>query len=495
MKILQSKTAYSFKAALAVSTALGLLASPAAFAQQNAVSDLYDGEVEEITIQGELRRSLEDSIELKRGLSVVADGIVGAELGDLPDLSIAETLERIVGVTSDRFKGGASELSIRGLGAFLGASYFNGREITSGSDGRDVNFGQFPSELINGAIVYKTQQASFIEGGTSGIIELQTLRPLDYGKQRLLVQGLVGYSDAENRVDGGAPFSGRVTASYVDQFEGGFGELGIAIGGQIRRDTAPEDIFTSSSTFRPCNSVGGNNCSFNADGGDSETYFVSNQYIYRAMQTDADRDAVMANIQWRPNNSWEINLDAQWSDRSDLEERANLVLADGRRNITPIEISPTGALLAHTGNTRIENQSVWRLRTEEYIGLGLNAAWTSERLTIAADFGYNQTKRRQDELDMRIRTNRRVDFEFDTRGTLVPSWTFTDVSDVEDNTGLAFDLNNHDIYTNGARARRRLENVDDEIISFRLDANYEVGNDWLASVDVGFRFGERGAAR
>ena len=85
----------------------------------------------------------------------------GEDIGDLPDLSVAETLERVVGVTSDRFKGGASELSIRGLGAFLGASYLNGREISSGSDGRDVNFGQFPSELINGVIVYKSQQAKF----------------------------------------------------------------------------------------------------------------------------------------------------------------------------------------------------------------------------------------------------------------------------------------------------------------------------------------------
>ncbi|MBH9538887.1 TonB-dependent receptor plug domain-containing protein, partial [Novosphingopyxis sp. YJ-S2-01] len=123
----------------------------AAFAQDEAAQE--EEVQDEIIVTGEIARTIENSLETKRQLDVIGYAIVGEDIGDLPDLSVAETLERIVGVTSDRFKGGASELSIRGLGAFLGASYLNGREISSGSDGRDVNFGQFPSELINGAIV------------------------------------------------------------------------------------------------------------------------------------------------------------------------------------------------------------------------------------------------------------------------------------------------------------------------------------------------------
>lgn len=481
-----------FKALITITTALTAAGIPPALAQNSEP-------VDEIIVKGELRRSLEDSIAAKRNSDVVSDAIIGSELGDLPDLSVAETLERVTGVTSDRFKGGASELSVRGLGAFLGASFINGREISSGSDGRDVNFGQFPSELINGAIIYKSQQASFIEGGVSGIIELQTLRPLDYGKRRVQVQGLVGYSDYQSRVDDSSDINGRVTASVVDQFETGIGEIGIALGGQIRRDNAPEDIYTSSSTYRPCNSSfaigGGSNCGFDADDPDTETYFVSNQYIYRAQQTDADRDALMANIQWRPDNNWEVNFDGQWSDRTDIERRHNLVLADGRRRITPIQISSTGALEAWSGQTRIENQSVWRAREEQYLGLGLNVAWANDKFEIVFDAGYSDTERRQDELDMRIRTNDRIEFEFDTRGQTIPVWTFTDVSDVEDDTGLTFDLNNHDLYTNGARARRRLENVDDEILSFRMDSAYNFDDSALRSIEFGLRYADRHRVR
>ena len=99
----------------------------------------------------------------------------------------AEALERVVGGTAERFQGGSTGIAVRGLGSFLGASFINGREVTSGADGRDVNFSQFPSELIDGAIVYKTQRANFIEGGIAGNIELQTLRALDYYKRRVQV--------------------------------------------------------------------------------------------------------------------------------------------------------------------------------------------------------------------------------------------------------------------------------------------------------------------
>ncbi len=495
----------AIRAAL-LGSVLAFAGAGAAHAQLQEGAEAMDEalEADAIVIQGQISRSIEDSLQAKRSLDVIGDAILGGEVGDLPDLSVAETLERVVGVTSDRFKGGASELSVRGLGAFLGASFFNGREISSGSDGRDVNFGQFPSELINGAIIYKSQQASFIEGGVSGIIELQTLRPLDYGKRRVQAQFLGGYSPYEDRVVGSGGLNYRATGSYVDQFETGLGDIGISIGGQIRRDTAPEDFYTTSSTFRPCNTIEGvdqtNNCDFDRDSsgapsGASDTYFVSNQYIYRALETEADRDAVIGAIQWQPTSAWDINIDAQYSFRSDEELRHNLVIADGRRDIAPIEISPTGALLAHSGETRLENQSVFRVRDEDYLGLGGNVRWSGERLSLGVDVGYSKTNRDQDEKDMRIRTNDRVKFILDSRGFDVPSLTFTDVSDVEDDTGLAFDLNNHDLYDNGARARRRLEIVDDRIFAVRLDGEYEFDGAFLRSIEFGGRYGDRNRVR
>jgi iron complex outermembrane recepter protein len=301
-------------------------------------------------------------------------------------------------------------------------------------------------------------------------------------------------------VEDSAPYDQRVTGSFTDQFDYGEGQFGVAIGAQIRRDFAPEDIYATSSTWRPCNTIEGvdrsNDCGYlvNASGaptGASPVYFTSNQYIFRAMDTESDRDAVMANFQWQPNSSFDINLDLQYSNRSDTEARQNLIIADGRRDIAPIEISPTGALLAWRGESRLETNPVYRVRDEAYLGGGLSVEWAGENLTLTADAGYSRTDRDQDELDMRIQTNARVFYTIDTRGFDVPSLTLTNTAPVSTNTGRPFNLDDHLIYTASQRARRRLEIVDDEIKSLRLDADYEWGGKFISSIEAGLRFAER----
>ena len=105
------------------------------------------------------RATQRTSIELKRNATVVVDGLVSDEIGATPDNSVGDTLERIAGVSADRFKGNANELSVRGLGPTLSFATFNGREVSTAGGDRSVAFQQFPSELVNGVLVYKTQQA------------------------------------------------------------------------------------------------------------------------------------------------------------------------------------------------------------------------------------------------------------------------------------------------------------------------------------------------
>jgi len=206
--------------------------------------------VDEIVVTG-IRATQRNSIAVKRDASVIVDALVNEEIGALPDNSVAETLERITGVTADRFKGSASEISIRGLGPYLGFSTVNGREVSSGSGDRAVSFQQFPSELTNGVLVYKTQQADFVEGGVSGVIELRTLRPLDYGRRRFQAEARANYLPYADKADQG--LGSRLSGSYVDQFETGAGDIGLAIGLATTDSFAPEDFYTASSSFRPCN--------------------------------------------------------------------------------------------------------------------------------------------------------------------------------------------------------------------------------------------------
>ena len=142
--------------------------------------------VDEVVVTGS-RAVVQDSIELKRDAEGIVDGLSTDEIGEIPALSIGEALETLTGASSHRENGGATEVSIRGLGPFLGSTVINGRTATNGSGDRSVNFSQFPSELMNKLVISKTQDASMIEGGVSGQIMLETVKPLDFGKSRFQV--------------------------------------------------------------------------------------------------------------------------------------------------------------------------------------------------------------------------------------------------------------------------------------------------------------------
>ena len=219
---------------------------------------------DEVVVLG-TRAVIQDALSLKRDAIGVVDGLSADEIGELPGLSIAEALETITAVGSQREGSGATEVSIRGLGPFLGSTIVNGREATNGSGDRSVNFGQFPSELFNKLEVFKTQEASFIEGGVAGQISLSTLKPLEYGKRRIQFQAKGNIQPDNLNIDHPeqTDVGYRLTGSYVDQWESNtLGEFGLSIGGQIQRRPNAEQEARSSSTFDGCRIalLDGNSC-------------------------------------------------------------------------------------------------------------------------------------------------------------------------------------------------------------------------------------------
>ena len=113
-------------------------------AQESDATPAVEDSTEVIEVKG-IRQTIQDSISIKRLSTSIVDGLSADDIGDLPALSIGEALETLTGASSHREQGGATEISIRGLGPFLGSTVFNGREAANGSGDRSVNFSQFPS--------------------------------------------------------------------------------------------------------------------------------------------------------------------------------------------------------------------------------------------------------------------------------------------------------------------------------------------------------------
>ncbi|MDO6638140.1 TonB-dependent receptor [Pseudoalteromonas carrageenovora] len=488
--------------------------------QEQGKTTEVEEDVEIISVTG-TRRTIQDQIAIKREATTVVDGLSSEDIGDLPALSIGEALESITGAASHRENGGATEITIRGLGPFLSATHINGREATNGSGDRSVNFSQFPSELVKKVAIYKTQDASMIEGGVAGVIALETVTPLDFGKQRVSGEVKLNYNPDESNVDNSlqSDMGYRGTFSYVDQFEFDNGQaVGVSFGVQRQDISQPEAEYRSSSPSGsslwaclndPTNTNEGfyrssaGDCEDQVSGSSNQGYdtdidpetgkaisdgtpyaWTGSSRSYRQNETSDERDAVFFALQYQPSAEWDINFDTQISDRTQQEARHDLIFLQKRA--TPGVTGPTlvtndvGGILHWEGEERIESSGEQFSREENYQGYGLNIEHNvTDRLTVSLDLAYSKTDREELQISNRGRTSDRNYFTWDM-GDEIPHFTLTD-----------FDVTDISNFTDSLRTRLDRENVRENVIkSARLDFDYELDSGMFTKIEGGIRTSE-----
>src|SRR5277367_148982 len=179
------------RSALLMAATASLGSSFAAFAVDNANdaaraaettaanANANAAELQEITVTG-IRASLEKSLEIKKDASVVLDSINATEMGRFPDADVADSLEHLPGITIDRTTGGEGiHVNVRGLGPQYNITTLNNRILATDDDSRDLAFDVLPSEIISGADVLKSAQASALEGSIGGTVNLRTASPFE----------------------------------------------------------------------------------------------------------------------------------------------------------------------------------------------------------------------------------------------------------------------------------------------------------------------------
>lgn len=486
-------------------------AAPAQPATQEAAPpDQTPVTLDEVIVTG-IRGSIQSSIQTKRDATVISDALSATDIGDLPALSIGEAIETITGASTHREKGGATEISVRGLGPFLGSATFNGREATNGSGDRSVNFNQFPAELINTVQIYKTQQADFIEGGIAGTINMETVKPLSFGERRIQLEGRATYPEYDGKLKDGDGTGWRGTASYLDQFEfANGGRLGISMGVQSLEGSNPEEVAATSSTWTACDATLSRpnaNCDATVGGvnggilpgdpraGNTPFYLIPNGRTYRQLVEHDKRDAAFAALQWQPNDTMEVNFDYQWSDRTFSEDRNELVLPDGRRSISNMVADADGVVRSFNGQSGIETNSNYKVRAEEYEGAGLNFQWRpSAAWLFATDFAYSHTLRTENDWVVRLRADdddiygndvpgirgaRYVDYRYDHRGD-VPALVIDP----------AFDITRWENFSDAPRLRRDEQLREHTLRAFRFDSSYFPESGFFTAIKGGVRYAQ-----
>lgn len=210
---------------------LGIMALTApALAQQTPAASLdSNGNLEELVVTG-VRANLQNAQEVKRSADTVVDAISAADIGSLPDRSVLEAMQRIPGVSIERFASAndpdhfsveGSSAVIRGMSATR--SEFNGRDSFTANSGRGLSFQDVPPELMGGVDIYKNQTADLIEGGIGGTVSLRTRKPFDSDGRVAAISADYSYGDMAK------DWSPTASALYSDRWETSAGEFGLLL--------------------------------------------------------------------------------------------------------------------------------------------------------------------------------------------------------------------------------------------------------------------------
>lgn len=483
---------------LAMATAGFSASSYAAAAQQDTTTAQKKAEesVEVIEIRG-IRRSLLGSLDSKRFNDTVSEVVDAGDLGQLPDVSIADALGRLPGVTTVRDSGQSSQLNIRGMNGDFIQTTLNGREQASTSGytagSRWISFDQYPSELINQAALYKSPKASLVEGGVAGTVEMKTVNPLQAPDQHNFSGSVrLSHNDAASDVDAD-PNGQRLSFSYQGKFADD--TLGVALG--VARLEQPNSSYqVSSRAYGSARDVNG----------DGKAEKITDGFQTRFSKGNDERLGVLGALVYQPNDNFNAKLD-YFKSTFDSEDKKNGINIEGlhRDANTYVLKNPTVTDGYVTGGTVQMNSTIgpWvEMRTEDQStesdsqSLGLSMEWKQEKWSLNADIAHSEGEKTR--LD-RIASMHAYEFGTTTiNGQQAKTW--------KEKSGQSFSYMNNAGSFPDITVNTDLTNLDymrlsvweqfphqytDEIDSAKFDYKYELENDVVSSLEAGARLSER----
>ena len=281
---------------------------------------------EEIVVTG-IRASLESALNIKRDSQGVVDAISAEDIGKFPDTNLAESLQRITGVSNDRSSGEGSTVTVRGFGADFNLVVVNGRQMPTSTLGdgfsapssRSFDFANLASEGVAGVEVYKSGRASLPTGGIGSVINIKLPRPLDRPglKGSFAVKGVYDTSQLSGR-DVTPEVSGIISKTFADD------RVGILLAGSYQKRNGGQAQFTVGN-WRPGYTGAENNWGTLAQPGDPRFANIQNRPgptdIYQVPQNaaydfyDFTRERIngQAVLQFKPTDTLGVTVDYLFS--------------------------------------------------------------------------------------------------------------------------------------------------------------------------------------
>jgi len=370
-----------------------------------------EDETDAIVVTG-VRASLDRSIDLKRFSSGVVDGISAEDIGKFPDTNLAESLQRITGVSIDRVNGEGSKVTVRGFGPGYNLVTLNGRAIPTASIAsiggdqngdfvsgttRSFEFSNIASEGVSRLEVYKTARASITSGGIGAAINIVTRKPLDGDA------GLSGSIGAKAVYDSTDTDFARVTpeVSGLVNWANQDGTFGIGLFGswQRRNNSAPSVTANDWNVMSYGDFIGSVGTLVNASTTIQGAPSNPDQLIgfpndFRLQYSEFRRERIngQLTLQFKPSDSLEITADGTFY-QNDGEERRTDQATWLNRPFSQVTFDGNSQVATATSITDIINgtkdggfEQQFRGLRDRLYSLGLNVAFKpTDRLTIKLD--------------------------------------------------------------------------------------------------------------
>ncbi|HUD30564.1 MAG TPA: TonB-dependent receptor [Novosphingobium sp.] len=476
---------------MAIAVALAAAAMPGWAQAQDAeapVADEASDDTGSIIVTG-FRASLQSAIAQKRNAEQVVESVSAEDIGKLPDASIAESIARLPGLTSQRVSGRSNAIAIRGFAPDFSTTLLNGREQTSTGDNRAVEYDQYPSEVVSSVNVYKTPMASLVGQGLSGTVDMRTIRPLDAGKRIITIGARGSYADLGKLNAGSDDMGYRANAMYVDQFADD--TIGIALGASYTDEPYQIQEFNAwgyADTPEGDKVIGG-----------SKSYATS---------TKLKRLGLNGTLQWKPTPNLTTTLDAFYSNFKDdqIKRGIELPLYWDPDTVTLTNATVEDGLVTSgtfDGVKGVVRNDVFNRHAKLY-SFGWNTKWEGDDGWKAfADVSYSKTDRSELNIESLAGTGRNtigaldsIDFAMNSRGArFSPGLNYGDYSTIlltgpqgwggtqiaPDGTAI---LNGQDGYYNN-------RHIKDELWQYRVEVEHEFESGPLHSFQVGMNYTNR----
>ncbi|MBH0004067.1 TonB-dependent receptor [Pseudoalteromonas sp. SWYJZ12] len=483
---------------LALFAANSALAANEGSTNQSPSTQAEDLEI--IEVRG-FSRSLIQSLNQKRFSDTVSEQISADDLGALPDISMADALTRLPGISAVRTGGQAAQINIRGLSGGFVFSTLNGREQVSTSGSRSIEFDQYPSELISSAAVYKSPKASLIEGGVAGTVELETASPLNNDQTHKFVANVRGmYNDRASEVSDATEFGDRISFSYQGKYLDD--TLGVALGYARLFQPSVATQFIGLA-YNDTKDVDGAANDTNGPLANPENEYISEGFELQHLGGEETRNGYLAAIEWAPVDNFKLKGDAFLSrfDKESFARGLRVKLGGPTAAYANAQLDGNaviGAAVNRTSQsyTRVEIVNDDNQDFDEVDSFGVNADWqVTDRLNVNADVSLSRAK---------------SNFRNGLLWSLVAEDANAETPVFDNNVAINYQLNGlnlPDVGFNQAAAFSDIDRVmvskygiypdqtEDEVTAFRLDFKYELESDIFSSVEFGARYSDREYSR